>query len=219
MKEKNKNRLIWFLVPIIVSLLGLIVFLGKDKILKNKNNNTTTTTTTTNKIVTNYNNKVKILDGECYSNGDYDSFEVTTYLNDKIKYTSNVDNIYEGGKIYINNKIIVDGYNLIRVCAYNKYILIGIGEGGAVAYDIYNSKGEDLLEKAIRYYEIKDNIITGYSSLDNNHIRKVVIDLSKDKINTTMGKAESYSCPSDNPYGDDTTDLKEKVINYLCSGV
>ena len=124
------------------------------------------------------------------------------------------------GDIYIGNKLLWSDYALTRACIYNKYIVLGIGEGSLEVFGIYNNKGEKIIDNNLPDYEINNNIITSYEvDYNNKNMTKITIDLSGDTPKITKGTKENYTCSEDSspvncPIQGNT--LKDKIIKSDC---
>lgn len=142
----------------------------------------------------------------------------TTDLGIDIKHVANGSPYW--GDIYIGNKLLWSDYALTRACIYNKYIMLGIGEGSKEIFVIYNNKSEKLIN--LPDYEINNNIITSYEvDYNNKNMTKITIDLSGNTPKITKGSKENYTCPVNSspescPIKGNT--LKDKIImNDCCS--
>ena len=143
------------------------------------------------------------------------SVTFSTDLGVDVKFAS--ESTSDIGSIYIGNKLVSSDYFLTRVCVYNKYIVLGLGEGASNSFKIYNVNGNDVVGKFLPDYEIANNILTTYEvDYVNKNMTKLTIDLTGDTPRISQGTKENYTCT--NSCSNSGKTLKEKIIyNDCCS--
>ena len=223
-QEKSKKWLIGVLIVIIVLLLCVIGYLlfGKE-LLNGKTNDNSTTTTTTSTTTTTIKqskdeNEAVIKNGECINLlGTDRTTKNITFLTDLGVDIKHVVESPSWGDLYIGNKMVASDLALTRACVYNKYIVLGLGEGSSESFKVFSAQGEDILGKYLPDYEINNNIITSYEmDYNNKNMSKLTIDLSGATPKITSGSKEKYTCSNDCSNSGST--LKEKIIwNVCCS--